>query len=78
MDKIEIAKNVVKIVSGLGVTRIVGSIVANQAHVSTLPQKICVVVASGVIGSMAADAMGEYTDEKIDDVVTWYHQNVKS
>lgn len=78
MDKIELAKNVVKIVSGLGVTRIVGSIVSNQTHVATLPQKVCVVVASGVLGSMAADAMGNYTDEKIDDVVTWYRENVKS
>jgi heme O synthase-like polyprenyltransferase len=74
MNKVEIAKQAVKFMSGLGVTRIIGSIVANQVPARTVFQKATVVVATAVIGSMASDALGEHTDGKIDKVVEWWEE----
>ena len=76
MDKIELAKSAVKIVSGFGVSRIINSIVANNVATTTLPQKVCVFTATVVAGSLAAEALGDHSDQKIDEVVAWYHKNV--
>lgn len=77
MDKIDLAKQAVRLVTGLGANRIVGSIIANQTHAPRLYQKVAVVVAGAVMSSMVSDALGEHSDAKIDEAVIWWKENVK-
>lgn len=76
MDKIEIAKKAVQLVSGFGVSKIISSVVSNNVVVTSLPQKVAVFTASMIAGSLASEILGEHSDAKIDEIVVWYRQNV--
>lgn len=73
IDGIDITKKVVGIVVGAGASKIVHAVIANNIAPDKIIDKITVVSASIVIGSMAREATKEYTDRQIDNVVAAYH-----
>lgn len=77
MNKLDIAKNVVKIVVCAGTTKIVSGIIANNTDPTKITDKVAIVSASFVLGSMAADAASKYTNAKIDELAEWYETNIK-
>lgn len=66
MDKITVIKFAAKAATSLGTSKIVSSII--KTHVPDLGpvSTITVPVASFMIGSMAADVMAKYAEEKVD------------
>jgi len=55
---------------GIGTGKIVGRIIRNNITPETLVEKVSVTAAAWVIGSMAAKATKQYTDEIIDETAT--------
>lgn len=78
ITKIDLAKKIINIVVGFGTAKIVSNIVSNNSSATSIPDRIAVATGSLVIGSMAADATTAYTDAKIDELVNWWRQDVKS
>lgn len=76
VDKIKIAKQVVSTIVGIGVSKIVSGIIENNVDTTTVASKVTVASASGVIGWAAADYASDYTDNKIDEAVAWWRENV--
>lgn len=77
MTPIDIAKNVVNFVVGAGTYRISKSIIDHNTDPETTYQKVSNNAASLVIATMAADATTSWTDQKIDEFVLWWKENVK-
>jgi hypothetical protein len=72
IDGIDITKKVVGIVVGAGASKIVHAIIQNNISPEKIVDKITIVSASVVIGSMAREATKEFTDRQIDNAVTAY------
>lgn len=73
MKKIAAIKKAVTVVVGLGVSKIVNDIIAENVDVDRTYQKVTVPVAAFAIGGAVAEASSKYTDGFIDEVVTtWY------
>ena len=68
MTKLELFKNVVSTVVGLGASKIARDIIANNVEVDTTVDHITVTAGSFVIGAMAADATKKHTDRMIDEI----------
>lgn len=69
MDKIQIAKIVTSTIVGMGTSRIAGQIVKNNVVPKNVIDKVTIVGASVVIGSMASAATKAHTGEIIDEMV---------
>lgn len=69
MNKIAALKKTVTIVIGVGVSKIVNDIIANNVEIEKAHQKVTVPVASFAIGGAVADASSKYTDTMIDEIV---------
>lgn len=86
MNKIAAAKLLTGLIVGSGTTKIVKTIVENNVNINiaikNTPLKVLekVTIAAGtlVLGAMAADVSKRYTDNKIDEVVAWYDENIKN
>lgn len=78
MTKIKLAKGVVNFVVGMGTSKIVADIIRNNTDPKNIVDNVSMFSAALVIGSMAADATREYTDTKIDELVTWWDEHIKS
>lgn len=77
MNKIAALKKTVTVVIGIGVSKIVNDIIANNVEIEKDYQKVTVPVASFAIGGAVADASSKYTDSMIDDAVDFW-QKIKS
>jgi hypothetical protein len=73
LNGIDIAKKAVGLVVGAGASKIVHAIIQNNISPEKVIDKITIVSASVVIGSMAREATKEYTDRQIDNAVAAYH-----
>lgn len=71
MSKIDIIKGATKFVVSVGVGSIVSNAVAFTTPVMAVGvlKKAAIGVGSFVLSSMLSDKAGEYTDEKIDEIV---------
>ncbi len=76
MNKIEITKNVVNLVVGLGTTTIVKSIIKNNTTQETVTDQVTVAAGSLVLGSMAVDATKQHTDAKIEEIAVWWNHHI--
>jgi hypothetical protein len=76
MPKIEILKEAVGIISGVGVTTIIAGIVRSTTPTDTAVQKATVFSGQVVIGLIARDVAKQYTDAKIDAAVDWWKINI--
>lgn len=73
MDKIKLAKLAANLVVGVGTSKIVSAIIKNNVSVKKITDQVTIVTAGFVLGSMASDLTKDYTDRKIDELVTkWY------
>jgi hypothetical protein len=85
MNKIAAVKLVTGLIVGSGTSKIVKTIIENNVDIriaiNNTPLKVLekVSVAAGtlVIGAMAADVSRRYTDNKIDEAIAWYDENIK-
>lgn len=77
MTKLELIKNTASIIVGVGTTKIVTAIIANNVPQEKLTDKVTVTGAGVVIGSMVADKTKEYTDAQIELAATWWKANIK-
>ncbi|ADD80957.1 gp066 [Rhodococcus phage ReqiPepy6] len=68
MTKLEMLKLAVSSIVGVGTSKIVKSIIANNVELDTPVDQVTVTAGSFVIGAMVADASKDYTDAKIDEI----------
>lgn len=65
--KVQIVKMGVSLVVGLGASAIVKNLVKSTTPSNTNPiTKLCIGVAAFVVGSMIADKVTDYTDDKVE------------
>lgn len=76
MNKLAIVKKAVNLVVGAGATRIVAGIIANNTAPTKLTDKVAILAAAFVLGSIAAEIMTKYTDTKIDELAQTWKENV--
>jgi hypothetical protein len=77
MTKLELTKTVVKIVVGSGTAKIVHGIARNNTSPETITETVSISGGAIVLGMMAADVVGKYTDAKIEEIADWWKTNVK-
>lgn len=77
MDKISAAKKIVTTIVGIGTTKIVHGIIENNVDTTTTISKVTVASASTVIGYSMSEKTSDYTDRKIDEAVTFWHDQIK-
>lgn len=77
MTKTEVAKLVASAVVGFSTSKVVRMIVNNNVDPESVTDQVAVLVASHVLGAIAADAAKEWTDEQIDKLVELWKKNVK-
>lgn len=75
--KLGIAKGVVSLVVGSGISSIVVGVAKNNTSPEKVHQKVAIVSGAFVVGAVLADKAKEYTDQQIDDIADWYNKNVK-
>lgn len=78
MTKTELAKKATSLVVGLGTAKVVKEIIKNNVSPENVTDKAAIVIASYVLGCIAADAASDWTDAKIDKLVDWWTKNVKA
>lgn len=76
MNYLNLAKQAIKLVVGVGVSKIVNDIIENNVEAEKAHHKVAVPVASTVVGLMAADASSDYIDYAIDEIAEWWTENV--
>ncbi len=76
-DKINIAKAVVKIVAGLGVSKITRDIIVNNVNIENTWDKVQVVTGTVVITGVVARETGPYIDEGVDKIAGWFEDRVQ-
>lgn len=77
MNKLAIAKLVVNLAAGVGVSKVTHDIISNNVNVDSTEDKIKVAVGSLVLGSMVADLASSYVNTRV-DLVARVWQNRKS
>jgi hypothetical protein len=77
MNKLDIAKKAVSFVVCAGTTKIVHQIIVNNSQPKSTADLVSMTAGGFVIGAIVADASRKYTDEKIDEIATWWNENVK-
>lgn len=77
MDKLAVFKKVTTCVVGIGVGKIVHSIIENNITTSeNLPSRAAMAVGSYVLGMMIADEARAFTERKIDALVDAWYEHV--
>jgi hypothetical protein len=69
MSKLAIAKLVINVATGMGVSKITNDIITNNTTVETTEDQIKVAIGSIVIGSMVAERASEHVNTKVDKIV---------
>jgi heme O synthase-like polyprenyltransferase len=77
MSKIEAAKQITKFVVGGSVGFSVANALSNNVTPATKIQSVERFVAGIAVGMMASEVTDRYTDQKIDEIVAWWNENVK-
>ena len=69
MTKTDVAKRIVTVVVGFGISKIVSGIIRNNTTPERVSDQIAINAGSYVIGAMIADQAKKFTDAKIDEIV---------
>ena len=67
--KLSTVKQITRIVVGLGGSSITTQIIKNNVAAGSMTQKVTITAAMIVAGALVGEKLGDYTDEKIDEVV---------
>jgi hypothetical protein len=78
MNKTDITKAVVAFVVGAGTSKIVKEIIKNNTTPDKVTDKAAIMIASYVLGAIAADASKQWTDAKIDKLIAWWTDKFKA
>jgi hypothetical protein len=73
MISIDAVKLTLKVVTGLGVSKVVSDIITNNTTIITAADQVRVYVGSAVIGAMVAEHTGDFIDDTVDKGVTSYN-----
>jgi len=76
MTKTDVVKRVVSGIVMFSTASVVKQVIKNSTSATTIPEKIAVIIAGYVLGAIAADASKVWTDDKIDELIAWWTQNV--
>jgi hypothetical protein len=76
MTKTDFAKAAVSLVVGTGTAKVVREIIKNNTTPEKVTDKAAIIIASYVLGAIAADASKVWTDAKIDKLIAWWIANV--
>lgn len=74
-DKIKLAKMAVRIVTTVGVSKVVHDIIQNNTTVETGADSAKVWVGSYILGSMITEKARENTSQKFDDIVALWQDH---
>ena len=77
MTKLGIAKLVINVATGIGVSKVTNDIITNNVNVDSTEDRIKVAVGSLVIGSMIGEMASAHVNAKIDSIAGFW-QNRKS
>lgn len=77
-EKTNLVKNGVDVVVGVGVSEIIGSIIQSNVQPGNMAQRFCVFAAKHVVVAMATERTTKFTDEKIDNTITWWEENTSA
>lgn len=78
MSNINTVKTITKFVVGVGTTKIVNTIIKNNAVPVKTVDRVTIYAGSMVLGGMVADAARTYTDAKIDEYVESWNKIKKA
>lgn len=76
MNAIDLTKQAVSLVAGVGAGIITKSIIRNNTNPEGAIDTVAVYTGSVAIGWMVNDAVSDYTDAKIDTIVAWWKKNI--
>jgi len=76
MTKTEIAKAAASLFVGGATAKVVREIIQNNTTPDKVADKAAVLIASYVLGAIAADASKVWTDAKIDKLIEWWMKNI--
>jgi hypothetical protein len=76
MTKAEIAKAIAALIVGGTTATVVREIIKNNVDPQKVTDKAAVMIASYVIGAIAADAAKQWSDTKIDEVIAKWQKFV--
>lgn len=71
-EHIAIAKALVNIASGMGVSKVVHDVIENNTNVETTADAVKVWTGSVVIGGMVAEHASEHVNRRFDRTVAWF------
>jgi hypothetical protein len=76
MNKLAIAKTVINVAAGLGVSKVTSDIINQNTTTETTEDKIKVMIGAMVIGSMVVDRTSDHVNSTIDKIVkNWQDRN---
>lgn len=78
MDKTKIVKGIASLVVGGVTAKVVKEIIQNNTDPSKVTDKAAVIIASYVLGAIAADAAKKWTDAQIDELIQWWTTKVRT
>jgi hypothetical protein len=78
LNKVEIGKAVVGIIVSAGVTQVVSGVIATNVPTRNIFHKSVVWIGKTVISSMITEAATKHVDQKIDDTIEWWEENVSA
>lgn len=76
MNKLELAKMAVGFVVGSGTSKIVTTIIKNNVQGDNLTEQVTIVAGGITLGMMVSEVSKKYTDAKIDEIASWWRENV--
>jgi hypothetical protein len=74
MSKLQTAKNVTTVVTGIGASTIVAQAIKNNTQPTNLFQKVTMTLGAVAMTGIAADAASKYAGAKFDEFVAAYKQ----
>ncbi len=78
MDKTAFAKNAVSAVVWFSVSKVIDQIIQNNTTPIKWLDKPRITIGSYFLGAILAKACKSYTDEKIDELIAWWKENILS
>jgi hypothetical protein len=76
MNKLEILKQAAGLVAGLGVSKIVAGIVANNVATETNYQKVVVFAGRTAIAAVISSVVQDHINTVVDDGAAWVNSNI--
>jgi hypothetical protein len=77
LDKVDLTKQAVSAIVWFSVSKVIDQIVSNNTSPVKWLDKPRITIGSYFLGAILAQACKRYTDEKIDDLIEWWKENIQ-